>query len=122
MKRIALLAVLLCLLTGCGKETSIEGTWEQEISLSVLGVGVEERTQVAAVQRFQFNPDGTGLMTVDAGENLPVSEATFQYVLEGDCLVLTWEEGGSESFSVARTEGSLRLNSSRVELDLKQAG
>ena len=118
MKRIALLAVLLCLLTGCGKETSIEGTWEQEISLSVLGVGVEERTQVAAVQRFQFNPDGTGLMTVDAGENLPVSEATFQYILEGDCLVLTWEEGRSVTFAVILTEDALKLDSGRVQLDL----
>ena len=72
----AVLLIALLVLVGCAAKQSMEGTWEQEITISVLGTNVDDQTEVSAIQRFQFHADGTGSMTTDAGEDFPVASVT----------------------------------------------
>ncbi len=113
--------IVLLLFAGCGAERSIEGVWEQEITVSVLGLGVEEPVQRTDTLRFEFRKDGTGLMTTGAGAAHPAPEVVFHYALEGDTLTIVQDDDGSDMvFTVAMEGESLKLENQRGTFDLKR--
>ena len=117
----AVLLIVLLVLVGCAAKQSMEGTWEQEITISVLGTNVDDQTEVSAIQRFQFHADGTGSMTTDAGEDFPVASVEFRYTLEEGELTLTRADGGEDMiFTVTLEKDSLKLENTSGTFDLKR--
>ena len=120
MKRLLcwiLTAVLLLLLTACGEESGITGSWEQEMELSILGI--EGQTSAASILCFTFRDDGTGIqeqIIMDGGH--PNASREFTYQLEGDKLTLDYGDGLSEEFSVVMDASILKLKNNRGTFEL----
>ena len=120
-KRLIALTAALLLLAGCGAKEGIEGVWEQETTVSVLGLGMETPVEEPAVQRFEFRKDGTGVMATEA-EGIPATEVAFGYTLEGDTVTLVQDDGGSDMvFTVTLNGDSLKLENPRGNFDLTRA-
>lgn len=84
------LAVLLVLtLCGCAKEPTIVGTWEEEITITVLGK-TEQEGNHPALLRYTFAEDGTGTREV-IPDTIPEHTQTdeFIFAVEGDVLTIT---------------------------------
>ena len=85
-----MLAVLLVLtLCGCAKEPTIVGTWEEEITITVLGK-TEQEGNHPALLRYTFAEDGTGTREV-IPDTIPEHTQTdrFTFAVEGDVLTIT---------------------------------
>ena len=121
-KRLIALAAALLLLAGCGAKDSLEGVWEYEATVNVLGVGIEEPTRRTDIQRFEFREDGTGVITSEFGDDYPnPPDIHFHYTLEGDTLTIVRDDGGSDMvFAVTLDGDALKLEKSRGTFDLKR--
>ena len=86
---LVLAALLVVSLVGCGQEPTVVGTWEEEITVSVLGVTEKEGTYPALL-RYTFAEDGSGVREViqDVHPEDPQTEL-FTYSVEGDKLIIT---------------------------------
>jgi len=135
MKKRTLFAfVLICALAmaGCGKaqarRNSILGSWEAKTEMSILGVSVadEEGAQsVDVICRFDFFEDGTGASSilVDAryADRIPSTNVAFTYILDGDKLAITYENGNEENFTISFLDEKLILNGrASIELTAKK--
>ena len=119
-KRLIALAAALLLLVGCGAKDSIEGVWEQETTVSVLGLGMETPVEESAVQRFEFKKGGTGIITTEAGD-YPAIDITFRYTLEGETLTIDRDDDGNDMvFTVTLDGDALKLDNPRGTFDLKR--
>ena len=124
MKKVLCLVFAVCLLltvAGCGQgeRNPILGSWEAETQISILGVSGNQT--VDAVYRFVFNEDGTGESHIVTDVNLPDPAGTFTYTLEEDQLVLTYEGGMTQTFTVTFGENTMTLDG-RAHLELVKAG
>ena len=120
MKKLLCIVFAVCVLltvAGCGRgeKNPVLGAWEAETQISILGVSGNQT--VDAVYRFEFFGDGTGKSQIDADSNLPDPAGAFTYVLEEDQLVLTFENGMTQTFAVTFGENTMTLEG-RANLDL----
>lgn len=121
-RRIALLLLITTLLfgivTGCGAQSKLVGTWEAKTEASILGVSIEIPFVSEGVISFSFEKDGTGAMTTDFGSNLPTTSRTYTYAVEKDQLTLTYESGNNEVYTFTLEKDVLKLDGHRVDLEL----
>lgn len=129
MKKRTLFAfVLICVLAmaGCGqaRRNSILGSWEAETEMSILGVSVaddEGAQSVAAIYCFDFFEDGTGASSILAdpkyADRIPNTNVDFTYMLDGDKLTITYENGNTEIFTISFLDEKLILNG-RASIEL----
>ena len=123
MKRLAAFILVLMLglsMIGCGqdpdKQNSVLGSWEAETEISILGVSASDDApqSVPAVYCFDFSEDGTGEQRVivdeEYAERFRDMNTSFTYVLDGDKLTLTHENGNTDKFTVAFSESKLILD------------
>ena len=104
-KAVYFMCVLLLLLsiTGCSQKqvnhNAILGSWETETEMSLLGVSesVEENQTIDVIYNFEFREDGTGETGIIVDEQyvgyISNKNAGFTYILDGDSLELTYEDG-----------------------------
>ena len=121
MKRLicTILALFLLLLAGCSSQEKITGVWEQEMEMSVLGLGVEEPATVLATARFTFREDGTGSLEMIITDDTHTNSAReFSYHLAEDTLTLDCGEDQIWLYTVALEGDSLTLSSDRGQYDL----
>ena len=109
-----LVCVLVISITGCGKEPTVEGVWEEEITVSVLGITDQPGTQ-AAILRYTFSEDGTGIMEIIPDQHPETTEA-FTYAVEGDNLLLTFTSTTQGAVPFAYTIKSLTKDSLAISL------
>ena len=130
MKKVSCIVLVLCVLLAVvlwsqsrGNRNSILGSWETEMQVSVLGVsGPDGREQTAEVLYcFAFYEDGTGRRNITAREEyadrIPDIEESFTYLLEGDILTLTQENGNTQVFTVSFSGQNLILDG-RTHMEL----
>ena len=118
MKRIIAI-VLVVLLTGCAAKQSIVGTWEQEMTISVIGM--EEQTEAESTARFTFRQDGTGTQEQLLFDGVhPNTLREFTWTLSGECVILDFGNGRQETFVVIQEKDSLELHSQRIIFELKK--
>ena len=135
MKRLtALVLALICVLglVGCDQNQNnrdyIFGSWEAEIEMSILGVSVadEEGPQSTyAICIFDFFEDGTGesgiIVDRKYAENIADTNESFTYILDGDKLTLTYDDGKVENFTVSFLDEKLILDGrAHIELSPKK--
>lgn len=114
MKRWLCIVLILLLLTGCGAPETIVGTWEAEMTVSVLGID-QPGTEAPAVTRFIFRKDGTGSWGTEiSGGSYPEAVREFSYSLEEDVLTLTFaQEDSPTRFTAVLSGDSLTLENPR---------
>lgn len=85
---LVLVTLLTLAMAGCAKEPTIVGTWEEEITVSVLGL-TDQPGNHPAVLRYTFAEDGSGIQEIIPND-LPerANNVTFNYAVEGDKLIL----------------------------------
>ena len=124
---VAILSAALLAMSGCGRYKSVEslipGVWETESELSIIGIfvdGAEDQT-AEMVYRLAFQEDGTGKnsIIVDAkyAGSIPDVNAEFTYMIDGDQLELTYEDGSIQRFTVSISGENLILDG-RAHLEL----
>lgn len=122
MKRFlcTILVLLLFSLSACGTKTEITGIWEQEMSISILGV--EGESTAASIARFTFREDGSGSQEQIFHDNShPDTVREFHWQLEGNTLVLDYGENRKEEFTVSVSKSSLKLENRRGSYDLTKS-
>ena len=113
---VTLLLALSC--TACSGGSTLVGSWEGPLELSVLGVGVEEPGTATETIRFTFSEDGTGSMELTS--DFPLAELpyeAFQYTAEADQLTLTFASGQTMAFAYSLNGNTLDLEG-RADLTL----
>ena len=95
MKKVILMLTLCLtlLLCGCVGEGDIVGVWSGTGTVSVIGVGVEDK--IPPVETWTFREDGKALLEVDSEGALPIIE--FTYTFEEGVLTLV---SGSRSVEI----------------------
>ena len=130
MRKVFCFVLALCILLAVilwsqsrGDRNSILGSWETEMQVSVLGAsGPDAGEQTAEVLYcFVFYEDGTGRRNMRAHEKyagrIPDIQESFAYMLEGDTLTLTQENGNTQIFTVSFSGQTLILDG-RVHMEL----
>jgi len=114
VRRFFCLILMMLLLTGCAASEPIVGSWEEEITISVLGIGQSD-AEAAAVTRFLFRENGSGSWAMAfADGSHPEAVREFSYSLEEDVLTLTFkQEDHPIQFTMTLTGDSLRLENDR---------
>lgn len=119
-------------MVSCGQNqanrNSVLGSWEAEIEISMIGVsaGDDKGPQNAdAIYYFDFFEDGTGESSIILGgkyaEHIPKTNENFTYILDGDKLTLTYENGNVQKFTISFVEEKLILDGrARIELAPKK--
>ena len=113
---VTLLLALSC--SACGGGSTLVGSWEGPLELSVLGVGVEEPGTATETIRLTFSEDGTGAMELTS--DLPLAEMpyqSFQYTTDAEQLTLTLESGQTMEFTYHLDGDTLGLDG-RADLTL----
>ena len=111
--------LLLGLLGGCGAKNSIVGEWNAETKLSVLGDDQYDGDTDAEVT-FSFREDGSGSMEMDFPDPLPdPGERSFRYSVEGDKLILAYDNQQKSEFTFVLEGDTLKLDG-RASLELKR--
>ena len=125
MRYIRTIAVLLCgvlllgLLSGCGGENSIVGEWSAETRMSLLGID-QEGDEMDAEVTFSFRENGSGSMEVDFPDPLSdPDERGFRYSIEGDRLLVEYDDGQRDEFAFHLTPNTLKLDG-RAKLELRR--
>lgn len=119
---------VLLAMAGCGQNqadhNSILGSWEAETELSILGVSVsddEENQTADMVYCFEFYEDGAGKSSIiideKYAEDIRNMNASFTYILDGDKLELTHEDGNTQVFTVSFSGENLILDG-RAHMEL----
>ena len=121
MKKIFVLLLAAALvLTGCGKEETLVGIWEQEITVSVLGA--QDWTETEGIVRFTFREDGTGAQEQIILDGIhPDAVRDFTWKLEETGLTLFYPKGQTDTFDVTLKDGTLQLKHNRGSFDLTRA-
>lgn len=118
----------LLIIVGCGQKqashNSIFGSWEAEIQMSIIGVSVpdDEGNHTAdMIYRFEFYEDGTGKSSIIVDkkytDRIPNIKESFTYILDGDKLELTHEDGNIQKFTVSFSDENLILDG-RAHMEL----
>ena len=111
--------IVVLVLTACSKTMDIVGTWEQEMEMTVLGK--EETSLVDSVCVFIFREDHTGVQKhILTDGSHPDAVREFSYHLDGDVLILNYDENSMEEFTVSVTGTFLQLQNRRGVYDLKK--
>ena len=107
-----------------GEEVSLEGVWEHETTVNVLGIGIEEPTQQTTTQRFEFREDGTGEIITRFHDDHPAPpDIHFHYTLEDNIVTIVRDDGGGEMvFAVTYHDDSLNMENQRGTFDLTRVG
>ena len=128
MIHFVLVLSFLLTITGCGltqtDRNSVLGSWEAEIQMSIIGVSVpdDEGNHTAdMIYRFEFYEDGTGKSSIIVDEKytdrIPNIKESFTYILDGDKLELTHEDGNIQKFTVSFSDENLILDG-RAHMEL----
>ena len=117
---------LLLTIASCGQNQAnnnpILGYWEAETTMSLLGVPEsddEENQTIDMIYGFEFCKDGTGKNNIIVDEQYAdhISNISFTYILDGDKLELTHEDGKKQAFTVSFSGENLILDG-RVHIEL----
>lgn len=135
MKKLTVFVLVLMYalaMVGCDQNQNnrdyIFGSWEAEIEMSILGVSVadEEGPQSTyAIYNFDFFEDGTGesgiIVDRKYAEYIADTNESFTYILDGNKLTLTYDNGKVEKFTVSFLDEKLILDGrSHIELSPKK--
>jgi len=106
-------------ISACSKPETIVGTWEGEVSVSILGLENEEGEKIESEQPttvyFVFNDDGTGMYGIITPEILSSYESnplSFTYEIQDNVLLLLFKERSTERYEYVLKGDSLFLSGS----------
>ena len=108
MKRIVcVLLMLMCLLTGCGSQESIVGSWE-DVQAADLGLNLSSGF-VDMETRLILTEEGIGAWEIEFVESREILRREFTYTLAGRKLTMVYYDNTSETYTVSFEDGILHL-------------
>lgn len=108
MKRlIALLLVLAWLLTACGSQESVVGSWEA-VQAQDMGLDLSDGF-VEMVTRLILTEEGEGAWEIEFVESRQILRREFTYTLNGKNLTILYPDNTREVYKVSFEDGILHL-------------
>lgn len=102
----------------------LEGAWECDADISIIGaedIDQEELKNASASIYFEFSADGTGRWITQVEEQyedvVPSTDIAFTYVLDGDRLDISQENGTKDSFVISFADNKLIMDG-RTHMEL----
>ena len=127
MRRIIRLFFVTCVvfcflfLTACSDSDKLQGTWEGQVPVTVIGVG--EPYDVETKVEFTFHSDGTGSYKMQRPDALELSkddlqQAGFDYEISDGILILTFGSREKEKYEYQLNEDTLSLSGNGKDYSL----